>query len=307
MKMIISWFFFGVGVLPIAAQEYPLSIPVPKGAIKPAYDKLEVAARDGTKLTVHRWSPPKTEQVVIFLHGIGMHGEPYASIAAGFTSQKITLIVPDLRGHGRSGGPRGKLAESAVLRSDLGEIIGMVNMKHPAAPVFLAGESMGGLIASDYAAKGERRLAGLILLAPAFAVHPSQIKLGGLDELFKGRIALANEAKLRPSTREPGFIAARLKDKLALADVESSYITGLGARQLEWPFAAAQIKAPLFIGVAGKEEIINPKTAKLVFEGAGTPAGAKTWKQWDDARHTVCWDPLTPMIIEDVTKWIRSR
>jgi alpha-beta hydrolase superfamily lysophospholipase len=288
-------------------SDYPLSIPTPKGAAAPVYDKLEAVARDDTKLTVHRWRPAKAageRPVVVFLHGIGMHGEPYAAIAAGFTSKDVTLVVPDLRGHGRSGGTRGKLADAAVLRGDLGEIIGLVNRRHPDGPVYLAGESMGGLLAADYALRGERRLAGLILLAPAFKVHDSQVKLAGLDEFFKGKVALNTAAKLKPSTREPGFITARKKDKLALAEVESSYLTSLGVRQLEWPLAAAQLKLPLFIGVAGKEEIINPKVARTVFDTAGTPKEAKHWKQWDEARHTVCWDALTPQVIEDVIQFV---
>jgi alpha-beta hydrolase superfamily lysophospholipase len=147
-----------------AKTVYPLSIPLPNGSPAPVYELLEATARDGAKLVVHRWTPPKVSAdnpVVVFLHG-----EPYAAIAAGFTSRQVTLVVPDLRGHGRSGGKRGKMAESAVLRADLGEVIGLVNMRHPEAPIFLAGESMGGLIAADYAVRGERRLAGLILLAP---------------------------------------------------------------------------------------------------------------------------------------------
>jgi alpha-beta hydrolase superfamily lysophospholipase len=292
-----------------AKTVYPLSIPVPKGSLAPVCEQLEAIARDGTKLVVHRWTPPKVsadKPVVVFLHGIGMHGEPYAAIAAGFTSRQVTLVVPDLRGHGRSGGKRGKMAESAVLRADLGEVIGLVNKRHPEAPIFLAGESMGGLIAADYPIRGERRLAGLILLAPAFKVHDSQLKLAGFDEFLKGRVSLTAEKKLKPSTRDPGFIEARRKDKLALADVESGYLTALGLRQLEWPLASSQLKLPLFIGVAGQEEIINPKVAKAVFDLAATPPEVKTWRQWDEARHTLCWDPLTPQIVEEVTKWLRE-
>ncbi len=292
-----------------AKTVYPLSIPRPNGAPAPVYQQLEATARDGAKLVVHRWTPPKVSAdnpVVVFLHGIGMHGEPYAAIAAGFTSRQVTLAVPDLRGHGRSGGKRGKMAESTVLRADIGEVIGLVNKRHPEAPIFLVGESMGGLIAADYAVRGERRLAGLILLAPAFKVHDSQLKLAGFDEFLKGRVSLTADKKLKPSTRDPGFIEARRKDKLALAEVESGYLTALGLRQLEWPLAAAQLKLPLFIGVAGQEEIINPKVAKAVFDLAATPPDAKTWRQWDEARHTLCWDPLTPQIIEEVTKWLRE-
>ena len=59
-------------------------------------------------------------------------------------------------------------------------------------------------------------------------------------------------------------------------------------------------------GVAGQDEIVNSKVARMVFELAGTPEGAKTWRQWDEARHTLCWDPLTPQIVDEVAVWIRQ-
>jgi len=292
-----------------AKSAYPQSIPFPKDAA-PVYKLHELLARDNVKLAVHHWTPPKggpKKPVVILLHGIGMHGEPYASIAAGFTAQQMTLIVPDLRGHGRSGGTRGRLADASVLRSDLGEIMGFANCRHPDAPVFLAGESMGGLLAADYAAKRERRLAGLILLAPAFKVHDSQIDLGGIGDFFKGKTALATDKKLKPSTRVQGFIDARRKDARALPEVDSSYLTALGLRQLEWPANASLVEQPLFVGVAGQDTIVNSKTAKTVFDQAGSPKDSKRWVEWTDARHTICWDPLTPSIFEDLTRWINER
>lgn len=306
------WSFLLTACLSASAAfaQYPLSIPNPKGVAAPVYQQLEVIAKDGTKLIVHRWTPPTApanKPVVIFLPGIGMHGEPYRSVAAGFTSKQISFVAPDYRGHGRSEGKRGKLADAAVLRSDLGEVIGLVNKRHADAPVFLAGESMGGLFAADYAVHGERRLAGLILLAPAFKVHDSQIQLSGLGEFFKGKIPLNTDKKLKPSTRVPGWMDARIKDKLALGEVDSGYITALGVRQLDWPSSASHIKLPLYMSVAGKEEIVNPKTMKLVFDKAGTPAGQKVWKEWDEARHTMCWDPLTPQIFADVTNWVLAK
>src|SRR5262245_11839493 len=121
---------------------------------KTARCTIKVSARDGTQLRVHEWAPPEPQKgkpVVLFIHGIGMHGKPYGSIAAGFTSKGLTFVVPDLRGHGLSKGTRGELAEPYVLRADLGAVIGLVHKHHPGAPVVLAGESMGGLLAADYA------------------------------------------------------------------------------------------------------------------------------------------------------------
>ena len=285
---------------------YPESVPALRGSPEPQYERLEMSARDGTKLVVHEWAPlkaPAGKPVILFVHGIAMHGEPYASIQAGFTSRDLTFVVPDLRGHGRSEGKRGELANPHVLRADLGAVIALINKRHPDAPIVLAGESMGGLIAADYAWRGERRVAGLALLAPAFAVHPSQIKLADLGNLFSGRVPLDTDDKLRASTREEGFIHARKADKLALREVKTSYLTVIARLQREWPRAAAELKLPLFVGAAGKDRIVDPKAIKRVYDRVGTSKQGKTWRQWDEAYHTLCWDPLTPQVVEELANW----
>jgi lysophospholipase len=310
---LLVWVTVPLNATTLCAQGlYPLSIATPRGSPAPRYQQLSVSARDGTKLVVHEWAPPNGpagKPVVLFLHGIGMHGEPYASIAAGFTSQSLTFIVPDLRGHGRSEGKRGELAKPHVLRADLGAVIALVSKRHPGAALVLAGESMGGLLAADYAWRGERPLAGLVLLAPAFAVHPSQIKFAQLGALLNtGSISLDTDDTLKPSTREAGFIKARRADRLALHNVPPSYLAAIAALQLEnWGQAGTEIKLPLFVGVGGKETIVDSSVTKRVYDRIATPKKDKTWRQWDEAYHTLCWDPLTPQLVEEVAKWALRR
>jgi alpha-beta hydrolase superfamily lysophospholipase len=165
---------------------------------------------------------------------------------------------------------------------------------------------MGGLLAADYAWQGERRLAGLALLAPAFAVHPS-LKGGFLREasnaLVQGIVTLVTPAKLKASSRDRDFRNARLADKVALPGVKVSYLLTIAALQKSWAGAAAEIKMPLFVGVAGKDQIVNNKTVRQFFDRAATPKAGKTWRQWDAAYHTLCWDPVTPKMVEALADW----
>jgi alpha-beta hydrolase superfamily lysophospholipase len=269
-----------------------------------------VPARDGTGLVVHEWAPPgppARRPVVLFIHGIGMHGEPYAAVAAGFTAQGLVFVVPDLRGHGRSGGEPGELAPPHVLRADLGAVFALLGKRYPEAPVVLAGESMGGLLAADYAWRGERPLAGLALLAPAFAVHRGRVRLADLGAAFNaGGISLDGDEKLLPSTREPGFIKARRADELTLHKVSPAYLATIAALQLDWPAAAAEVRVPLFVGVGGRDQIVDPLAVRRVYDRAATPKAEKTWRQWDEAYHTLCWDPLTPRVAEELARWARN-
>jgi alpha-beta hydrolase superfamily lysophospholipase len=290
-----------------AEVPYPESVPAPPGSPPHVYRQLAVSARDGARLIVHEWAPVKAageKPVVLFLHGIGMHGEPYGSVAPGFTSRGLVFVVPDLRGHGRSQGKRGELAEPHVLRADLGAVIDLIHQRYPGAPVVLAGESMGGLLAADYAWRGEQRLAGLALLAPAFGLNWAQVKPGsGLKELFAGRVSLEDGGKLADSTREPGFIKARRADELALHEVELSYLAVLARLQAEVPLGAAEVKLPLFVAVGEKDRIIDNGAAKTFLDRAGTPKEEKVYRKYDKACHTLCWDPVTPELVEELAKW----
>ena len=298
----------------IHAQEpYPLSIRVPEGSPAPVYQRAQITSRDGTKLTVHEWVPPRRlagKPVALFLHGIGMHGEPYGSIAAGFTTRNIPFIVPDLRGHGRSEGARTELVSPQVMRSDIGAVFRWIYKRYPDAPVVLLGDSMGGVIATDYAWRGEQALAGLVLIVPAFELNRAQWQnpFGDVGSLVKkGVIVLGSESKMRPSTQSAGFLKARLADRLALQEVKLSYLTTIKEMQMERWKAAAEIKVPLFICVAENDQVIDNKTVRHFFDHAATPKEEKTWLKLDGAYHTVCWDPATPFFIDELTQWILKR
>jgi alpha-beta hydrolase superfamily lysophospholipase len=259
-----------------AQLPYPVSVPTPSGSPAPVYQRHTVAARDGIKLAVHEWRPAEAADhapAVMFVHGIGMHGEPYSSVAVGLTARGLTFVVPDLRGHGRSEGKRSELVPPHVLRADLGAVIGWVEKRHPGAPIVLAGESMGGLLAVDYAWRGERPVPGAALLAPAFAVHPAQVVAPEpADLLTPGMVSLDAEARLRASTREPGFIKARRSDPLALHKVSASYLATIAALQVEWALAGSEIKSPVLVCVGGQERIVYPVATRRVFDRLGTPA-----------------------------------
>jgi esterase/lipase len=75
----------------------------------------------------------------------------------------------------------------------------------------------------------------------------------------------------------------------------------------DWPKAAAEIRLPLLIHVAGRDRIIANKVAAQVFLATATPERDKSWKTWEEAHHTLCWDPLTPNVIETVVAWVLHR
>jgi alpha-beta hydrolase superfamily lysophospholipase len=296
------------GLTQAVQHPYPLSIPTRPGQESPVYRRGFVNAADAARLCVHEWSPPGRaagRPVILFVHGIGMHGEPYAAVAAGWTARDLIFVVPDLRGHGRSEGEHGEMVEAPVLRSDLNCLLDWITQRHPGSPVILVGDSMGGLIAADYARHEQKRLAGLILMVPAFKVHPSRLKNPkGLGQIFRtGRIPIDTTENLQACTRVTGFIRAKQSDWLVTHEVSNTYLIRLARWGGQWPEAAAELKLPLLFCVGSEDQIIDNQAARAVFDRAATPAKQKTWKEWTGACHTLFWDPLTPEVVEYMARW----
>jgi lipase len=116
----------------------------------------------GGRLNVARAGPPRrrAEGVVVALHGITASHMAWRTTARALVADtEICLLVPDLRGRGRSAslpGPYGFAAHIADLLALLDRI---------AAPrIVLAGHSMGAYIAARLAADHPERVSSLVLV-----------------------------------------------------------------------------------------------------------------------------------------------
>ncbi|MBD2867913.1 alpha/beta hydrolase [Paenibacillus arenilitoris] len=122
----------------------------------------------GTELFVREWNPDDLEAsaVVCIVHGIGEHGDRYSHVASLLTKAGMAAIALDQHGHGRSSGKRGHIHSLDAAASDAALIVEQARTKHPDAPVFLYGHSMGGNVALNCALRLRPRIRGLILSSP---------------------------------------------------------------------------------------------------------------------------------------------
>jgi alpha-beta hydrolase superfamily lysophospholipase len=128
---------------------------------------------DGLKLHLLRWPAAGTARgTVQIVHGLGEHIGRYGAVAAQLNAAGWHVVGHDHRGHGRSEGARGAIADSHCLLSDLAAV--MDRLRTPGVHVLL-GHSLGGLIASRFVAEAlaprpalwSRAVDGLVLSSPA--------------------------------------------------------------------------------------------------------------------------------------------
>ena len=99
---------------------------------------------DGLMLQGRHWTVDAPRAVVSLVHGFGEHCGRYEELAAELVANRIAVVGVDLRGHGKTVGPRGVAQSYDHLHEDLKTLLQQTAAFYPAVPHFLFGHSMGG-------------------------------------------------------------------------------------------------------------------------------------------------------------------
>ena len=115
---------------------------------------------------------------VVFLHGAGGSHHTFRDQWAGLKGV-ARLVIPDLPGHGRSGGP--PLESVDACAAWVVEFVKEIGLDR----FILAGHSMGGAIALQVALGGRKGLEALVLLGTGARLRISPVIIDGIRERFR--------------------------------------------------------------------------------------------------------------------------
>jgi alpha-beta hydrolase superfamily lysophospholipase len=132
----------------------------------------QLPTRDGLKLftLTSRPDPQAPKAVVVHTHGHGEHLGRYGHVIAALVAAGYAVYSYDVRGHGKSGGPRGHTPSYDLFLDDLQAVEAKARQEHPQLPMFLYGHSMGGAITLTYTLKRQPAVKGVAVSAPAIRV-----------------------------------------------------------------------------------------------------------------------------------------
>ncbi len=137
-----------------------------------AVPKLEnglYVAGDGAVLPVRSWLPKdgRITAVIVALHGFNDYSNAFTAPGSYLNRYGIACYAYDQRGFG-SAPDRGLWAGVGAYTTDLAGFVTEVRKLHPAVPLYVLGESMGGAV-TIVAMSGNNPPAadGVILVAPA--------------------------------------------------------------------------------------------------------------------------------------------
>jgi len=224
----------------------------------------------GLELYYQRWLPEGEPKAVLpIVHGFGEHSGRYGNVVDWFVPKGYAVYGFDLRGHGRSPGPRGYINEWGEFRGDVGAFLALVREQEPGRPLFLLGHSMGGLIVLEYALHHPEGLAGVIASGPLLAqagISPFLVMMGRVLSRIMPRFSLNTGLDATAISRDPAVVEAYVNDPLVHSMGTPRLSTELTAAY-EWTHAhAAEMRVPCLIFHGSADRLALPEGSRIFFE-----------------------------------------
>lgn len=156
---------------------------------------FSVPSPTGATLSVYECAPAKPRAVVQVNHGLAEHGSRYERFARFLAGRGFATIVHDHRGHGGTRAPDAQLGQFGKP-DGLGKVIADIHTinafaagRYFAAPVICFGQSMGGIMAMNYALRYPGTIAACavwntdIQTSPMLSIAAALLKA---ERMFKG-------------------------------------------------------------------------------------------------------------------------
>ncbi|CAB3799162.1 2-succinyl-6-hydroxy-2, 4-cyclohexadiene-1-carboxylate synthase [Paraburkholderia caffeinitolerans] len=251
---------------------------------------IDVAGQAAYAYTGGRAFDP-ARPVAVFVHGAQHEHSVWALQSRYFAHHGFSVLAVDLPGHMRSTGPA--LTSIGALADWLGALLAALKVEK----AFVAGHSMGSLVALEFAARHPERASAIALLATAVPMAVSPALLEAAREREPEAIALVNAwshstLAAKPSSPGPGFwlrgmnqrlmerVSARGAPQLFHADFAAcnAYADGLTS--------AAKVRCPVRL-IVGKRDMMTPPRAASALASALAQAGAPVDTVTLDAGHAL--------------------
>ncbi|MGD8902083.1 MAG: lysophospholipase [Anaerolineae bacterium] len=268
-------------------------------------DQLTFEGCGGLELYCRRWrSETEPKAVLSIVHGHGEHSGRYENVVDWFVPRGYTVYAFDLRGHGHSQGTRGALDDFGEFREDLHAFLDLVREAEQ-APIFLAGHSLGGLIALNYVLHDRSGLAGVVASGPVLSppgLSPFLLWLSKvLDRVWPGLI-LDSGLDTSALSRDAAVVQAYVNDPLVHSK-GSVRMANEMLRAVEWTQAhAAELALPCLIVHGGEDRLCDPQASKRFYDKV-TAAG-KEYIEYEGYFHEVYNDLGKEKVFADVQAWL---
>lgn len=266
-----------------------------------------LASRDGTRLFFRRHAAASPKARILLIHGFAEHSGRYLDLLDALADAGFDALAFDLRGHGRSAGRRAHLRRFEDYLDDTRAAFAALTMGSDGSALVF-GHSMGGLIATHFAASEPQRCRALALSGPMFAralaVNPVKLLaahvLGRLLPVFSMPSGITG-AHL---TSDPDEIARHDADPLILHQARAGWFVALEGAMAAAPAAVARLTMPLYLMHGEADPLTAFDASRALFPSA--PSTDKTFVPRPGMRHETLHEVGREKVRSELVAWLAA-
>jgi alpha-beta hydrolase superfamily lysophospholipase len=262
------------------------------------------------QLFYRAWLPEEGRRsaVLVNLHGLGDHSGLYPTLATHFPDRGIAVYAYDMRGNGRSPGQRAYVRSWDEYRGDLHAFVELVRERERGSPLFLLGNSLGGLVVLDYALHRPGGLAGVAVAAPPLGklgVPPILMALGRVMSRIIPRFSLQVGMDLTGLARDPAVVQAVISDPLFHRRGTARLSTEVTAAIARVQALAGSLSVPLLILHGSADRMVPPDGSREFFSKVSF--SDREFREYPGAYHGLFVDTGYQQVLADLEHWIEAR
>jgi alpha-beta hydrolase superfamily lysophospholipase len=265
----------------------------------------------GARLYWQSWSPAEPRAVLLLVHGLAEHSGRYAHVASHFARLGYASVAIDLRGHGRSSGPRVHVDSFDAWCDDVSAGLALARRVHQGLPVVPVGHSQGGLIVILQALRRPDARPCTVVSSPLFGIAPPSRP--GPPLRLATRVLLRVAPRLRVTNRvnpewlshDPAVGHAYQDDPLVSHRVSAGWFRALQRAIRETYERAGNWSSPLLVVSSRGDHIVDAQAvARWV---ASAPATHVEAVYWDDLHHELFNETRKDEVFDVVARWLEAR
>jgi alpha-beta hydrolase superfamily lysophospholipase len=267
--------------------------------------------QNGVKIHYNALNAENEKARILIVHGLGEHAGTFSNIIDHLLPKNISCWTYDLRGHGKSDGPRGHIDDFDDYVKDTCAIMKLMRADCPEnIPFFLMGDSFGGMLVLHVALKHPSLMNGVIASSPGLGLNPMPwIKRTALHLLLKVKpdLPLNNRLDFSKACRNKEWVLHHSTDPLVNPYVTPKWFSEFSKAQETLHRSAADIKVPVLMQISGNDSILDSDVAKRFFNQLTVKD--KTLHCYDDLCHYIFFEPPEQRhgVLMDLEKWVMDR
>lgn len=246
---------------------------------------------------------------MLLVHGLGGHSNNWEFVANFLMEHNITSYAIELKGFGRTDGLKGHITSLEVYIKDIRRLYNIIRREHKRIPIFIAGESMGGLTGFLTVIRKPRLFKGLVCMAPGFA---SGLKFSAMDyfKMISARFYNQKKQFIMPftsdmCTRDPECKKIIDNDKLEHKFATPRLLQSILLAQLSSILSKHKVKTDTLFLLAGADTFVSTRASKKIFKGIKFEH--KEMIVYPGMRHSLTMELGREKVFADLLRWLEKR